>query len=299
MSQPVNPAPRRAPNHPSLTIKTGGTTMTIDNTNLTILHLLSEHKFLTTQQIAKFLHDEKRLFSSTVRIMSRRLQTLHTKRIITARAERQVGGVGQGGSEPHIWHLDRLGHYALEDVSKVEDGTRRKFFRPPTYTFARHRVAMNDTKLLFQHIATQYESVRIHEILMEEKSWRPFTNRAGEATSLRPDMYASTFRGELKHHWFVEVDCNTESPMRVIAKCNQYLEYLLSTTPDNWCCGEFPAVLWVVPTIKRRNSIRRHVAQSLPHVPPNQLFLVVTPVELPALIAEGKLGELTEVSHET
>ena len=87
--------------------------------------------------------------------------------------------------------------------------------------------------------------------------------------------------------------------MRVIAKCNQYLEYLLSTTPDNWCCGEFPAVLWVVPTIKRRNSIRRHVAQSLPHVPPNQLFLVVTPAELPALIAEGKLGELTEVSHET
>lgn len=273
--------------------------MTIDDINLTILQLLAEHKFLTTQQIAKFLHSENRLFSSTVRIMSRRLQTLQAKRIITARAERQVGGVGQGGSEPHIWHLDRLGHYALEDLKKVEDGSKRKFFRPPTYTFARHRVAMNDTKLLFHHIAKQYESVRIHEIFMEEKSWRAFTNRAGETTSLRPDMYVATFRGELKHHWFVEVDCNTESPMRVIAKCNQYLEYLLSTTPDSWCCGEFPAVLWVVPTIKRRNSIRRHVAQSLPHVPPNQLFLVVTPAELPALIAEGKLGELTEVSYET
>ncbi len=70
--------------------------MTIDDINLTILQLLAEHKFLTTQQIAKFLHSENRLFSSTVRIMSRRLQTLQAKRIITARAERQVGGVGQG-----------------------------------------------------------------------------------------------------------------------------------------------------------------------------------------------------------
>ena len=159
--------------------------MTIDDINLTILQLLAEHKFLTTQQIAKFLHSENRLFSSTVRIMSRRLQTLQAKRIITARAERQVGGVGQGGSEPHIWHLDRLGHYALEDLKKVEDGSKRKFFRPPTYTFARHRVAMNDTKLLFQHIAKQYEQVRIHETLMEEKSWRAFTNRAGEATRIQ------------------------------------------------------------------------------------------------------------------
>jgi hypothetical protein len=33
-------------------------------------------------------------------------------------------------------------------------------------------------------------------------------------------------------------------------------------------------------------------------VPENQLFIVVTPQELPALIAHGKLGELEELSYE-
>lgn len=118
------------------------------------------------------------------------------------------------------------------------------------------------------------------------------------ATSLRPDTYAVTHRGELKHHWFIEVDCNTEAPVRIIAKCNIYLDYLMSTTPEDWCCGQFPAVLWVVPTIKRRDALKRHIAENFPDFPVGRPFIVVTPQELPALIAEGRLGELREVSYE-
>ena len=280
-------------------VKLSGKQLTFDATDLTILHLLAEHKFLTTQQVAKFLHTEQRLFSSSVRIASRRLNNLHARHVITSRAERQVGGVRQGGSEPHIWHLAKTGHDAIEKLKQIETGAAKKVFKTPTYTFARHRIAINDMKLLFQHIAKRYDNVSLGDVLIEEKSWRSYTSRSGAVASLRPDMYTTTHRGDRKHHWFVEVDCNTESPVRIIAKCNIYMDYLLSTTPDDWCCAVFPAVLWVVPTLKRRNSLRHHIAQSLPKPPQGvMLFIVITPQELPALVAEGRLGSLQETEDD-
>ena len=65
------------------------------------------------------------------------------------------------------------------------------------------------------YLADKHEQVQLKEAVIEEKSWRYYTNRAGVATSLRPDMYAVTTRGQLEHHWFIEVDCNTEAPVRI------------------------------------------------------------------------------------
>lgn len=220
-----------------------------------------------------------------------------------------TGGLGQhlvnGYSDlhealvPYRHKLHKTG-IVLEKLRRIETNESKKPFKAPRYTFASHRMAINDTKLILKRIADTHDDVRLGETLIEEKGWRYYTNQAGVATSLRPDMYAVTHRGHLKHHWFIEVDCNTEAPVRIIAKCNMYLDYMACTidSGDGWCCGQFPAVLWVVPTIKRRDALKRHIAENFPDFPVGQPFIVVTPQELPALIAEGKLGELREVSYE-
>ncbi len=279
------------------TLRVGGKRIDLTDRDIVVLHLLAEHKFLTTQQLAKFVHAEERRFNSTVRAVSRWVRKLDEAKLITSKSDRRVGGP-RCGSEPQVWHLARFGHDAIETLRQIETGERKKAFKTPTYTFARHRIAINDTKLLLKYIADVNNHVTLGETLIEEKSWRYYTNRSGVATSIRPDLYATTYRGDYKSHWFVEVDCNTESPVRIVAKCNMYLDYLMSTTSNDWCCGVFPAVLWIVPTLKRRNSIRHHLAEHMPAGSLDQLFIVITPQELPALIAEGRLGELEEVEDE-
>ncbi len=279
-------------------VKLGRKRIALTGSDMTTLHLLNEHKFLTAQQVAKFIHTETRQFKSSVRLATLRLNRLYALNLIALQAG-QVGGASHGAA-PNIWHLAKLGHDVLEKLRRIETNESKKPFKAPRYTFAAHRMAINDTKLILKRIADTHEDVRLGEALIEEKSWRYYTNQAGVATSLRPDMYAVTHRGQLKHHWFIEVDCNTEAPVRIIAKCNMYLDYMACTidSGDGWCCGQFPAVLWVVPTIKRRNALQRHIAENFPDFPVGQPFIVVTPQELPALIAEGKLGELREVSYE-
>lgn len=286
-------------NYPAGTIvKIGKKRIALDGKEILLLHLLAEHKFLSTQQVAKFIHTPTRLFKSSVRNVTLRLNKLHGMNLIALQPGR-VGGVYHG-AEPNIWHLAKLGHDTLEKLRRIETNESKKPFKAPTFTFAAHRMAINDTKLILKHIADKNEEVQLKEAVIEEKSWRYYTNRAGVATSLRPDMYAVTTRGQLEHHWFVEVDCNTEAPVRIIAKCNMYIDYLICTqdSQDGWCCGQFPAVLWVVPTIKRRESLKRHIAENFPDFAVGQPFIVVTPQELPSLVAEGKLGELTEVTYE-
>lgn len=279
-------------------VKVGTKRFKLTDKEILILQLLAEHKFLTTQQLAKFIHTEDRLFQSTVRAVSRWLYRLnHDRKLIIWQPARQVGGMGHG-SEPAIWHLTRVGHDVTEKLRKMETGESKKPFKLPTYTFAQHRIAINDTKLLLKHIADKYDTVSVGEVFIEEKSWRAYSNRSGAPASLRPDLYATTYRGEHKNHWFIEVDRDTEAPVRIVAKCNMYLDYLLSTratSERDWCCNEFPAVLWIMPTVKRRNSIRRHLAENLPANTLDRLFIVITPQELPALIAEGRLGDLKEV----
>lgn len=275
------------------TVRMGRKRLHLDSKDMFFIQLLAEHRFLTTQQIAKFTHEETRLFDSSVRMANRRLKRLRSMKLIATRTG-NVGGVRQG-SEPNIWHLAKYGHDMLETMKRIETNVSKKPFKAPTYTFARHRMAINDTKLILKRIADTHDTVTLGEVLIEEKSWRYYTNRSGTAASLRPDMHAVTYRGDSKHHWFIEVDCNTEAPVRIIAKCNMYLDCAISTAQDDWCCGQFPAVLWVVPTIKRRDSIQRHIAENFPKLPVGQPFIVVTPQELPALIAEGKLGKLQEV----
>ena len=282
---------------PITTVKVGAVRLRLDDRDLQILHLLDEHKFLTTQQVAKFMHAPSRMFASSVRLASRKMSSLQEAKLITAGGLRRVGGIGQG-SEPYVWHLAKLGYDALAKLRTTETGLVKRPYKAPTYTFANHRVAINDTKLLFRHITERHEAMRLGKVLLEEKSWRSYVSVSGKDATIRPDLYVETYRGDVKHHWFVEVDLDTESPVRIIDKCRNYLDYLASSTPNDWCCGEFPAVLWVMPTVKRRDSIRRHIAESLPFVPENQLFLVITAEELKGLVVDGKLGELEEVSYE-
>ncbi len=140
---------------PITTVKVGAVRLRLDERDLQILHLLDEHKFLTTQQVAKFMHAPSRMFASSVRLASRKMSSLQEAKLITAGGLRRVGGTGQG-SEPYVWHLAKLGYDAVAKLRTTETGLIKRPYKAPTYTFANHRVAINDTKLLFRHI-TQSE----------------------------------------------------------------------------------------------------------------------------------------------
>lgn len=270
----------------------------LDAKDAFLLSFLQDSKFLTTTQFAKSVYDISKKFESSLRAVSRRLKRLSELKLIEVVKNRVVGGIGQG-STPYIWQLTKLGHAVVEKIKVINNVEDRKPYKLHKQTFMNHQIAVNEIRLRLEGIAKVYGHVRLGDVKIESDSWKYYRNQEGNLDSLRPDLYATTYRGNIKNHWFIEVDLNTERPIRVVKKCQDYLRYLTCTIPNDWCCGEFPAVLWIVPNKKRKESLMKHISENTPEIPDGQtLFIVITEEELEGLVAFGKLGQLEEVHYE-
>ncbi len=87
-----------------------------------------------------------------------------------------------------------------------------------------------------------------------------------------------------RDHYFIEIDCDTETVARVVDKCERYIHYGRSGAEQKQT-GVFPHVVWIVPDEKRKNSVVRHLRTQFPRGP--DLFIVILPDELEALIVSG------------
>lgn len=143
--------------------------------------------------------------------------------------------------------------------------------------------------------------IRLTEMTVEQKldqitlqtepaCWRYFSNLGGTISTLRPDLFVITTlsSSDYDDHWFFEVDLATESPAMVIRKCEQYLAYMRSGIEQK-THGVFPRVVWLTPSLKRKTSLERHIAQRLPNT--GQLFAVISFDELGVSFSRGSRHE--------
>ena len=106
-------------------------------------------------------------------------------------------------------------------------------------------------------------------------------------TPPKPDLFAVTVSGAYEDRWFVEVDLATESPAKVIEKCQRYHAYY-RTGLEQEESGVFPLTVWIVPTNERKERLIEHIRKAFDKQP--RLFAVITQKELKNLIRNGGDG---------
>lgn len=280
-----------------LTIRVGKTDYILDCRDIKLLKLFWEYKMLTTEQIARILHEDSRHFTSTIRTVNRKLSRLKDLKLLASNV-RMVGGVKKG-SMPFIWHLAKNGHRVVAKKKSVDGVQANKAFKQPTYVFANHTLAINNTRIKLKEIEKQHTGVKLKTIKVEADCWIRYGGVQSGITKqcdLKPDIYTTFIANGYKYHWFVEVDLATESPVRIVKKCRQYLHYFENTEQKDWCCGVLPAVVWIVPTIKRRDSLRKHIAENLASEV-HGIFVVITPSQFEHLVLTGEIAENEEDNH--
>jgi len=243
-----------------------------------ILDSLKKCRYLTTLQIAQLYCGQSVNRRSAVRAANRCLTKLKNSGLICA-LERRIGGV-RAGSGSYIWTLTSGGFRLL----CLESGAKqsRKQFREPSLHFLEHTLIISEAYLQMNQICTTHQ-MTLSRVQFEPDCWRQYSARNGKTVILKPDLYVVTRGGGYEDCWFLEIDRATETPERVVDKCERYIQYL-RTGAEQKQRGVFPYVVWIVPDEKRKHSLTAHIAKAYAH---GSIFLVILPDELETLIVGG------------
>lgn len=204
-----------------------------------VLASLLQHRFLTSHHLQALHFSGHASDDAGARAARRTLTRLEAAALIRLVDQRRVGGLG-GGSTVATWYLTDAGY-------KVLTGNRNRFrIGVPTTRFLRHTLAIADA-----HLAIRAAANAVHgnaETQVERQAIRQMTGIGGERITIAPDLYAAIHgtdkHGDYEDHWFVEVDCGTESIPTLVRKCEQYEAYYRSGT-EQADGGAFPLVLWI------------------------------------------------------
>lgn len=254
---------------------------TLSERDRAILTDLDRLHFLTTSHL-QFLHfHDHQTEGAAARICRRTLARLADYRLIR-HLERRIGGL-HAGSAGHVWRLGPVGDRLLRQARG--DGGRARP-KEPSLRHLDHTLAAADCYL--QLVALQrHGHAELLRLEPEPACWRRFLGAAGNQEILKPDLYAVTAdipSGDYEDHWFIEIDRATESLPTIVRKCGQYERYRRSGQEQQGG-GVFPRVVWLVPDAARLERLRRglHGARGVD----GELFRVVVPTELPAMILGG------------
>jgi hypothetical protein len=239
--------------------------------DLEILRDLEERRYMTSGQIVRKHFTGASNDASAQRSANTVINRLHQHGLILS-LPRRIGGV-RGGSKGFVWSLTTSG-YRLLHLDGEELPRRRAF--EPSPRFVEHTLALSELDLQLRGIG----GVTVTEIQLEPACWRDCNG-----VKLKPDMFAVTGDGEYDDHWFFELDLATETPAQITDKCRQYQNYYRSNTEQRKF-GVFPLVVWIVPSERRKASLREHIGQcaELQH---KTLFTVILPDELESLVRKG------------
>lgn len=202
-----------------------------------VVRLVSAHRYLTTRQVEGFCFFGHATDLTAARVCRRVLKRLKEQRIVES-LERRIGGV-RAGSASFVWQLGPVGHRLLSA------STRKRSFEPSAL-FLGHSLAVADAHLALV-MANREHRLTLDRIETEPNCWRPYSGLGGSREVLKPDLYAVTVDPsdpEYELRWFIEVDCGTENPKRLLDKCQRYLDY--AATGFEQQSGGFPFVVWVM-----------------------------------------------------
>lgn len=230
----------------------------LNDRDVLILEDLEHFRVLTTRQIQRLhlpaqpLGDHATVSAATrgtTRILTR-LEALGT----IARLERRVGGQ-KHGSAVTIWHLAGAGERYLRARHGI---TARRRHSEPGPLFLKHAIAVADVAVTLRESA-KAGRFDLLDLQPEPANWRAFNATTGEQVTLKPDLITVTADATTETHSFVEIDLDTEHLLAVLRKCRLYQRYF-QTGREQEARGLFPAIVWLVPTVKRARAIRDAIA---------------------------------------
>jgi hypothetical protein len=166
---------------------------------------------------------------------------------VLVRLGRRVGGV-RAGSEGFVYGLGVA-------ARRIVDPNRSRWWArtTPGEPFLKHVLAVADLYARLRTVERRGRST-IVTFDAEPACWRPFAGPGGGRVVLKPDAYVVIEAGGFEDHFFIEVDCATESVPRILSKSRLYLRYWQSGR-EQGALGLFPLVLWIVPSERRRQQL--------------------------------------------
>jgi hypothetical protein len=180
--------------------------------------------------------------------------TKRLKKLAMIRAK--IVSIIRGGSacRAHLWKLTKLGlKVAIEDKDTLRHRLR---YWSDDYGDAviRHTLATCEIEAQLIDLANSDIGFELKHIEYEPKCWRNYTIYGGTAT-IKPDMFAVTkYKGKMKY-WFFETDRLTVRPVRILEKCQNYIDYLEKTFKNDWKDG-LPDVVWVAVDDKHKDKAK-------------------------------------------
>ena len=247
-----------------------------------ILTAVQRYRYLLTGQIQRLYFYTAATPTAAHRAAARALKRLRGLGLVDHLA-RRIGGV-RAGSGGLVWHLTHAGERLLRLHEQTTSPVRR-FFEPSPF-FLSHALAVAEVAVHLTEICREQHGMKLTALQPEPECWRTYSEY-GSMLSLKPDLFAITMSGQYEDRWFIEVDLATESPSKVVDKCERYHKYYRSGLEQQEA-GVFPLTVWIVPTVERKEKLIKHIREAFDKQP--RLFTVITKDELWALVCQGGEG---------
>jgi hypothetical protein len=244
-----------------------------------ILKSLQKCRYLTSNQINRLHFTNSPTPNAAIRAANRNLRKLTDYGVIEA-LRRRIGGA-RAGSGSFVYALTDAGYKVLH-LHKA-DYLPRKRFTEPSPLFLEHTLLSSEAYIQLKTICER-DGMNLADLQFEPTCWRWDSGKKKKSVPLKPDLFATTHSGEYEDCWFIEIDRDTEPFSAVLNKCDRYIEYR-KTGAEQEKRGIFPYVLWIVPSVKRKDGIIRNISERFPR--DTNLFIVITPDELEPLIVGG------------
>lgn len=252
--------------------------LTLAERDKEILPAIQRHRYLMSGQVQRLFFMDAASPSAGLRAANRTLKRLKELGLIDA-LSRRIGGV-RAGSGSLVWYLTHGGERFLR-LHDHRPYPGRRFFEPSPF-FLAHTLAVSELAVRLVEICRE-KRPRLATMETEPECWRSYSEY-GKHLSLKPDLYAVTITGQYEDRWFFEVDLDTESPSKVIEKCQRYHQYYQSGLEQK-ASGVFPLTVWIVPGLERKDHLITHIKAAFIKQP--RLFTVITCDELAHLIKYG------------
>jgi len=241
-----------------------------------ILHTIQRCRYITSGQLQRLLLTDATTHVAALKATNRTLAKLGELGLIEA-LPRRVGGT-RGGSGAHIWHLRPPGEHLLRLTGSV---ARLNCSFTPSPQFLTHTLAATECFVRLHEICRS-DGLGLKTISLEPDCWRMY-NHGGKLISIKPDIFAVTTCRDFEDRWFIELDLDTEAPIRIVEKCHRYHQYYRSGLEQKQN-EVFPMVVWIVPDKRRKDSIEKHLHDEFSAWP--NLFEVITLDELEPLLRQ-------------
>lgn len=248
-----------------------------------VLLAVQKYRYLLTGQVQRLYFLEAATPAAALRATSRNLKKLKELGLVDS-LSRRIGGV-RAGSSGLIWYLTHAGERLLR-LRDHKPYPSKRFFEPSPH-FLAHGLAVAEISIRLTEICREHAS-GLSVLELEPECWRTYSDY-GAMLSLKPDLFAVTVSDQYEDRWFFEVDLATESPAKVIEKCDRYHKYYRSGLEQEKS-EVFPLTVWVVPDSTRKERLIAHIREAFDKQP--KLFAVITTEELEDLIRYGGTREI-------